>query len=136
MRIFLTQNNGTVISSEQGSRWPIKTFSSGVTNSMIGASFLTGIKDAVVIDIGGTTTDVGIIKGGRPKLQYANINLFDQIRTHMPMPASKSIGIGGGTIVRESQIGPESLGSRFLTESLSYGGSTLCLTDVWSSLNS
>lgn len=101
MRIFLTQNNGTVISSEQGSKWPIKTFSSGVTNSMIGASFLTGIKDAVVIDIGGTTTDVGIIKGGRPKLQYANIELFDQIRTHMPMPASKSIGIGGGTIVRE-----------------------------------
>lgn len=136
MRIFLTQNNGTVISSKQGSRWPIKTFSSGVTNSMIGASFLTGIKDAVVIDIGGTTTDVGIIKGGRPKLQYANINLFDQIRTHMPMPASKSIGIGGGTIVRELQIGPESLGSRFLTESLSYGGNTLCLTDVWSSLNS
>ena len=136
MRIFLTQNNGTVISSKQGSRWPIKTFSSGVTNSMIGASFLTGIKDAVVIDIGGTTTDVGIIKGGRPKLQYANINLFDQIRTHMPMPASKSIGIGGGTIIRELQIGPESLGSRFLTESLSYGGNTLCLTDVWSSLNS
>lgn len=73
---------------------------------MIGASFLTGIKDAVVIDVGGTTTDIGIIKNGRPKLQYANINLFDEIRTHMPMPASKSIGIGGGTIVRDSIIGP------------------------------
>lgn len=44
---------------------------------MIGASFLTGIKDAVVIDVGGTTTDIGIIKNGRPKLQYANINLID-----------------------------------------------------------
>ncbi len=77
MKIFLTQNNGTIIESDICAKWPIKTFASGVTNSMVGASFLTGIKDAVVVDIGGTTTDIGIIKNGRPKLQYANINLID-----------------------------------------------------------
>ena len=77
MRIFLTQNNGTIVDADICSKWPIKTFASGVTNSMVGASFLTGCKDAVVIDIGGTTTDIGIIKNERPKLKYANINLFD-----------------------------------------------------------
>ena len=77
MRIFLTQNNGTIVDANICSKWSIKTFASGVTNSMVGASFLTGCKDPVVIDIEGTTTDIGIIKNERPKLKYTNINLFD-----------------------------------------------------------
>ena len=43
------------------------TISSGPTNSMRGAAFLSGVEDAVVIDIGGTTTDVGVIKSGFPR---------------------------------------------------------------------
>jgi len=46
---------------------PVLTISSGPTNSMRGAAFLSGIQDAVVIDIGGTTTDVGVIKSGFPR---------------------------------------------------------------------
>ena len=43
------------------------TISSGPTNSMRGAAFLSGVEDAVVLDIGGTTTDVGVIKSGFPR---------------------------------------------------------------------
>ena len=46
---------------------PVLTISSGPTNSMRGAAFLSGVQDAVVIDIGGTTTDVGVIKSGFPR---------------------------------------------------------------------
>ena len=46
---------------------PVLTISSGPTNSMRGAAFLSGVEDAVVIDIGGTTTDVGVIKSGFPR---------------------------------------------------------------------
>ena len=42
--------------------YPVFTFSSGPTNSMRGAMFLSGKKDGIVVDIGGTTTDVGILK--------------------------------------------------------------------------
>lgn len=46
---------------------PILTFSSGPTNSMRGAMFLSGRKDGVVIDIGGTTTDIGVLCNGFPR---------------------------------------------------------------------
>ena len=46
---------------------PVNTFASGPTNSMRGAAFLSGVKDAIVADIGGTSTDVGVLIGGFPK---------------------------------------------------------------------
>ena len=48
-------------------QFPVLTFSSGPTNSMRGAAFLSGLKDAIVIDIGGTSTDVGVLKDGFPR---------------------------------------------------------------------
>ena len=54
-------------SAERIRHLPVYTFASGPTNSIRGAAFLSGTKDAIVIDIGGTTTDVGLIKGGFPK---------------------------------------------------------------------
>ena len=68
---FLTKNNGTLLSSEDSMRWPILTFASGPTNSMIGAAYLSGIKNGVVIDVGGTSTDIGMIIDGRPKQAHA-----------------------------------------------------------------
>lgn len=66
--LFLTQNDGTVIDASAAERCPIKTFSSGPTNSMTGAAYLAGLGTAgggrmpdapvIVVDIGGTTTDV------------------------------------------------------------------------------
>lgn len=80
--VFITQNDGTVLSGEVASRFPIKTFSSGPTNSMRGAAFLVqGENNAtadgqgegmMVVDIGGTTTDVGLLlPNGFPRQQAA-----------------------------------------------------------------
>lgn len=83
--VFVTQNDGTVLSGEMAARLPIRTFSSGPTNSMRGAAFLIqGQKKAltgkdgekgeplVVVDIGGTTTDVGLLlPSGFPRQQAA-----------------------------------------------------------------
>lgn len=63
-----TLNLCTFLSSEtKAKELPVLTISSGPTNSMRGAAFLSGVEDAVVIDIGGTTTDVGVIKSGFPR---------------------------------------------------------------------
>lgn len=48
-------------------QFPVQTFSSGPTNSMRGAAYLTGLQNAIVVDIGGTTTDVGVLRGGFPR---------------------------------------------------------------------
>lgn len=57
--LYLTQNDGTLMASTFVGDYPVRTFASGPTNSMRGAAFLTKEKDAVVIDIGGTTADAG-----------------------------------------------------------------------------
>ena len=54
-------------SFENAQRFPVLTLASGLTNSMRGAAFLTGVQNGIVIDIGGTTIHVGSIKDGFPK---------------------------------------------------------------------
>lgn len=54
-------------SAEETRHLPVCTFASGPTNSMRGAAFLSGVQDAIVVDIGGTTTDVGVLKDGFPR---------------------------------------------------------------------
>ena len=54
--LYLTQNDGTLMSADFAEQYPVLTFASGPTNSMRGAAFLSGLKDAMVVDVGGTTS--------------------------------------------------------------------------------
>lgn len=54
-------------SAEEATKFPVLTFSSGPTNSMRGAAFLSGIPNAIVVDVGGSTTDVGVLRNGFPR---------------------------------------------------------------------
>src|SRR5205823_6711265 len=60
-RLYLSQNDGTLMTAEYAARYPVLTFASGPTNSMRGAAYLSGLKDAIVLDVGGTTTDGGML---------------------------------------------------------------------------
>ncbi|HET9924662.1 MAG TPA: hydantoinase/oxoprolinase family protein, partial [Methylomirabilota bacterium] len=57
--LYLTQNDGTVMLAEVAETYPVYSFASGPTNSMRGAAFLSRRDEALVIDVGGTTTDIG-----------------------------------------------------------------------------
>ncbi|MEJ7838319.1 MAG: hydantoinase/oxoprolinase family protein [Thermomicrobiales bacterium] len=59
--LYLTRNDGTLMAAEYARTCPVLTIASGPTNSMRGAAFLSGLSDAVVVDIGGTTSDVGVL---------------------------------------------------------------------------
>ena len=50
--LFLTQNDGTIMHEDLMMKFPVNTFASGATNSMRGAAFLSGVDDALVVDIG------------------------------------------------------------------------------------
>src|SRR5437660_1588518 len=65
--LYLTQNDGTMMQAEMAAALPVMSFSSGATNSMRGAAFLSGLTDAMVIDVGGTTTDIGQLRRGFPR---------------------------------------------------------------------
>ncbi len=62
--LYLTQNDGTVMLAEFAEAFPVYSFASGPTNSMRGAAFLSGIQDAMVVDVGGTTSDIGQLRHG------------------------------------------------------------------------
>ncbi|KAH8905280.1 DUF917-domain-containing protein [Coniochaeta sp. PMI_546] len=133
--VLITQNDGTVLSGETAARLPIRTFSSGPTNSMRGAAFLVqGQLDesVMVVDIGGTTSDAGILlANGFPRQQAAYSELAG-VRMNFSCPDIKSIGLGGGSIVRPGEhltVGPDSVGYRLTKDAMVFGGTVLTATD-------
>jgi N-methylhydantoinase A/oxoprolinase/acetone carboxylase beta subunit len=133
--LLLSQNDGTVMDIDYCRRFPAATFASGPTNSMRGAGFLSGVADCAVIDVGGTTTDIGMLVGGFPREAPAITDIAG-IRTNWRMPDVLSLGIGGGSLVRHfsdgerTTVGPDSVGFALTSKALVFGGDTLTLTDV------
>jgi N-methylhydantoinase A/oxoprolinase/acetone carboxylase beta subunit len=129
--LYLSQNDGTLMNVEFAKRFPVTTFSSGPTNSMRGAALLSGLKDCVVIDIGGTTADIGVLVGGFPRQATTHVDISG-VRTNFRMPDLLPMGIGGGSLVdlETASVGPKSVGYRLASEALVFGGSTLTATDL------
>ena len=128
-RLFFAQNDGTLMALEHALRFPVLTIGSGPANSLRGAAYLTGRPDAIVIDVGGTSTDIGVLVGGFPRESSQAVEIGG-IRTNFRMPDIVSIAVGGGTIVRDGSIGPDSVAWRISTEALAFGGATPTLTDA------
>ena len=131
--LYLTQNDGTVMLAEVAEEYPVYSFASGPTNSMRGAAFLSKRDEALVIDVGGTTTDIGSLRHGFPR-EANNVVEIGGVRTLFRMPDLLSLGLGGGTLVRGEApapvIGPASVGYRLTEQALVFGGDVLTVTDV------
>lgn len=131
--LYITQNDGTVIRAELAARFPVLSFASGPTNSMRGAAFLTGLKDALVVDVGGTTSDIGALKAGFPREANAVVHVGG-VRTLFRMPDLLSIGLGGGSYVEAHDgrvtIGPRSVGFRLPELARIFGGPQLTTSDI------
>jgi N-methylhydantoinase A/oxoprolinase/acetone carboxylase beta subunit len=129
--IFLSQNDGTLMDEDYVRLYPVATFASGPTNSMRGAAVTSGLDTCAVVDVGGTTTDIGLLVNGFPRETTTEVKVAG-IRTNFRMPDVLSIGIGGGSHVDEStqEVGPLSVGYRLTSEALVFGGSTLTATDI------
>jgi N-methylhydantoinase A/oxoprolinase/acetone carboxylase beta subunit len=132
---FFAQNDGTLMALDHALRYPVLTIGSGPANSIRGAAFLTGRSDALVADVGGTSTDVGVLVNGFPRESSQGVEIGG-IRTNFRMPDLVTIALGGGTIVSGGRaggglvrLGPESVGYRLQEEALVFGGSTPTLTD-------
>ncbi|PJN54363.1 hypothetical protein PAEVO_10840 [Paenibacillus sp. GM2FR] len=131
--VFLCQNDGTLMSIDYAKQFPILTIACGPTNSIRGASYLAKIKDTMVLDVGGTTSDIGVLQDGFPRESSVAVEVGD-IRTNFRMPDIISVGLGGGSIVRSENgkitVGPDSVGYKIGQEALVFGGHTLTTTDI------
>lgn len=92
--VYLSQNDGTLMTMEHARRYPILTVACGPTNSIRGASYLSNLKNAIVVDVGGTTTDLGVIQNGFPRESSVAVTIGG-VRTNFRMPDVISIGLGG-----------------------------------------
>ena len=101
--VYLSQNDGTLMTMEHSRRYPILTVACGPTNSIRGASYLSSLQNAIVIDVGGTTTDLGVIQNGFPRESSVAVTIGG-VRTNFRMPDVVSIGLGGGSIVLPEKL--------------------------------
>jgi N-methylhydantoinase A/oxoprolinase/acetone carboxylase beta subunit len=133
--LYISQNDGTLISAAEAARYPVLTIGSGPTNSMRGAAFLTGVENGIVMDVGGTTCDIGVLAGGYPRESTIAVDIGG-VRTNFRMPDILAIGLGGGTRIHlnektnEVTIGPDSVGYRLTQDAWLFGGSTLTTSDI------
>jgi N-methylhydantoinase A/oxoprolinase/acetone carboxylase beta subunit len=130
---YISQNDGTLMNADFAEKYPVLTFASGPTNSMRGAAFLSGVKEAMVVDVGGTTSDVGMLMHGFPRESSVAVAVGG-VRTNFRMPDVLSFGLGGGSLVRQNgggvRVGPDSVGYELTTHGIVFGGDTLTTTDV------
>jgi N-methylhydantoinase A/oxoprolinase/acetone carboxylase beta subunit len=132
--VYLSQNDGTLMTMEHARRYPILTVACGPTNSIRGASYLSSLKEAIVIDVGGTTTDLGVIQSGFPRESSVAVTIGG-VRTNFRMPDVVSIGLGGGSIVRRNadgsvSVGPDSVGYEITKKAMVFGGDVMTATDI------
>jgi N-methylhydantoinase A/oxoprolinase/acetone carboxylase beta subunit len=131
-RLFFSQNDGTLMTLDYATRYPILTVSSGPSNSIRGAAYLSRLKNAIVVDVGGTSTDVGVLVNGFPRESSIAVDIGG-VATNFRMPDLLSIALGGGTRVHaggDLRLGPDSVGYRIVDEARVFGGGTLTASDV------
>jgi DUF917 family protein len=146
--LYLTQNDGSVLGASEAIELPIRTFNSGPTNSIRGGELLwraaaeadgerygKRTEPLVVIDIGGTTSDSGLLlPNGLPRMSSI-MSLVGGVRTNFALPAVESIGLGGGSIIRTMgdgpiSVGPDSVALELLEKAKLFGGEFLTATDI------
>lgn len=113
---FISQSNGGIMDLDSAAEAPVRTIFSGPAAGVIGAiraAELSGEKNLLTFDVGGTSTDVALVDDGRP--DFTLTSQMDGLPIHVPTIDISSIGAGGGSIGWVDQgllkLGPESAGS-------------------------
>ncbi len=114
--LMVVRGDGALISAAMVRERPIETILSGPAASIVGARWLTGAPDALVSDIGGTTTDVALLRGGLPEIDPAGARVGG-FRTMVEAVAMRTTGLGGDSEVHlktDGLLGGLRLGPRRL----------------------
>ena len=128
---FISQNDGTLMVPEHVEKYPVLTFASGPTNSMRGAALLAGLKEAMVVDIGGTTSDVGMLIRAfraRPRFQSISAGCAPTSACRTCSPSASAAAAWCARTARASAR--KSVGYELTSKALVFGGDVLTTTDI------
>lgn len=109
--ILIVKGDGALMAEEQARLKPIETILSGPAASIIGANYLAGQKDALILDMGGTTTDIAVLRNGRPRLGKEGARVGGWL-TRVEAAEINTYGLGGDSYVQLNiegffQLGPQ-----------------------------
>ena len=109
--LMVVRGDGTLMSDEFAARTPVETIHSGPAASAIGGRFLSRCDDALILDIGGTTTDIALIQGGQVAISEEGATV-SEYKTAVKAANLLSIGVGGDSHItitpdKELRLGPE-----------------------------
>jgi N-methylhydantoinase A/oxoprolinase/acetone carboxylase beta subunit len=96
--LMIVKGDGSLMKAEIALEYPVETILSGPAASVVGAAFLSGLEDFVVADMGGTTTDVAVVSGGRPVISGEGA-LVGAWRTMVEAVDVRTSGLGGDSEV-------------------------------------
>jgi N-methylhydantoinase A len=134
--LLVMQSTGGVMPPEYVAKRAVTLLGSGPTGGVMGAALAAdkvGVHDFVAVDMGGTSFDVCLVRGGRPEIK-TDWNWRYRYYIGLPMVDVQSVGAGGGSIVRVRQgallVGPESAGATPGPVSYGRGGTRPTVTDA------
>jgi N-methylhydantoinase A len=135
-RIMYAQCAGGTITAEEARHAPIRTVHSGPVMGTLGSAFLAermGEPNVIVTDMGGTSFDVSVIRGGKPDLREHSV--LERFEIALPMVYVDSIGAGGGSVAWLDasgglQVGPQSAGADPGPACYGKGGTEPTVTDA------
>lgn len=136
--IYVMQMGGGLATSDAIMNSPINTLQSGPVSGMLGSEFyamhLLESKNLVCVDVGGTSTDIGLIRDGKVEITR-NWELDYSIPYAIPSVDVRSIGAGGGSLIIVDEmgslrVGPESAGSKPGPACYGLGGTSPAVTDA------
>lgn len=97
--LMMVKGDGTLVNVASALQRPVGTVLSGPAASLLGACALSGLSDAIVADMGGTTTDIAIVRGGQPALSFDGAMIGDW-RPMIEAVKVYAIGLGGDSEIR------------------------------------
>lgn len=105
-RILIVNADGSITDVDSAMEKPIKTVLSGPASSTLGGLFLSNVKDGIIVDMGGTTTDISFIKDSIPIVsnEGARVGDWDLL---LPSLKMRTIGLGGDSRIYPSKNGIE-----------------------------
>jgi len=109
--LMLVRGDGSLLAAEEVRLRPVETILSGPAASVVGARYLCGLDDAVVSDIGGTTTDIALLVGGLPRISPRGATVGGW-RTMVEAVAVHTFGLGGDSEVQDDGRGGLAVGPR------------------------
>ncbi len=107
--LIVVRGDGSLVSAEFASQRPVEIIHSGPATSASGGIYLAGVRDALVVDIGGTTTDLAMLKNGRAVLDGGEASVGGY-RTSVRTIQARSFGLGGDSQIQFDPHGSLSVG--------------------------